>query len=113
MYNCITLTHLVSIVSTWTLCVNYSFLATEKELFSVEKQEEKEEQQKIITSLTLQLRERDEQIEELNQSLKGKYYRIDILTGVTKSKQVRMWSVYISCIFDLTWFSYNCNKIKY
>ena len=71
MYNCITLTHHVSIVSTWTLCVNYSFLATEKELFSVEKQEEKEEQQKIITSLTLQLRNKDKENETLKQNLQG------------------------------------------
>ena len=76
----------------------------EKKLVSVsaERQKEIEKLQEVTTSLTLQLQERDEQIEELNQSLKGKYYRIDILIGVSKSKQVRMWSVYISCIFDLT-----------
>ena len=64
MYNYIILTHLVSLVSTWTLCVNFSFLATEKELFSVKKQREIEEQQKI-TSLTLQLNE------TLKQNLQG------------------------------------------
>ena len=49
-----------------------SFLVTEKEI--VEKQRKIEKQQEITSSLTLQLRERDEQIEELKQSLKGKYY---------------------------------------
>ena len=47
--------------------------ATEKELLSVsaERQRELETLQEIVTSLTLQLRERDQQIEELKQSLKG------------------------------------------
>ena len=50
------------------------FAAFEKELMSVsiEKQREIETLQEIITSLTLQLGERDKQIEELKQSLKGK-----------------------------------------
>ena len=61
----------MSLVNTWTLFVNFSFLATEKELFSVEKQREIEEQQKIITSLTLQLRDKDKENEKLKQSLQG------------------------------------------
>ena len=32
---------------------------------------DKEKLQEVITSLTVQLREKDKQIEELNQSLKG------------------------------------------
>ena len=71
MFNCITLTHHVSLVSNWTLCLNFSFLATEKELLSVEKQKEIDEQQKIITSLTLQLREQDKENETLKQTLQG------------------------------------------
>ena len=39
-----------------------------------ERQKEIEKLQEITTSLTLQLQERDEQIEELKQSLKGNYY---------------------------------------
>ena len=70
MYNCIILTHLVSIVSTWTLFVNFSFLATEKE-FSVEKQIEIEEHQKILTSLTSQLRNKDKENKTLKQNLQG------------------------------------------
>ena len=46
---------------------------------SAERQKEIEKLQEVTTSLRLQLQERDEQIEELNQSLKGKYYRIDII----------------------------------
>ena len=49
-----------------------SFIVTEIE--SVEKQRETEKQQEITSSLTLQLQERNEQIEELKQSLNGKYY---------------------------------------
>ena len=49
-----------------------SFLVIEKE--SVEKQREIEKQQEITSSLMLQLQERDEQIEELKQSLNGNYY---------------------------------------
>ena len=41
---------------------------------SAERQKELETLQEIITSLTLQLRERDQQIEELKQSLKGNWY---------------------------------------
>ena len=55
-------------------CVNGIFIIVfEKELLSVsvERQREIETLQEIITSLTLQLRERDKQIEELKQSLKG------------------------------------------
>ena len=53
--------------------MNFSFLATEKELLSVslEKQREIEEHQKIITSLTLQLREKDEENETLKLNLQG------------------------------------------
>ena len=45
----------------------------EKELLSVssERQREIETLQEAITSLTVQLKERDKQIEELKQSLKG------------------------------------------
>ena len=48
----------------------------EKNILSVsaERQKELETLQEIITSLTLQLRERDQQIEELRQSLKGNWY---------------------------------------
>ena len=41
---------------------------------STERQKELETLHEIITSLTLQLRERDQQIEELKQSLKGNWY---------------------------------------
>ena len=40
---------------------------------SAERQNEIEKLQEVTTSLTLQLQERDKQIEELKQSLKGKY----------------------------------------
>ena len=48
-------------------------IATEKELLSVsaERKRELDILQEIVTSLTLQLRERDKRIEELKQSLKG------------------------------------------
>ena len=59
----------MSLVNTWTLFVNISFLATEEELFSVEKQREIDEQQKI--TLTLQLRDKDKENETLKQSLQG------------------------------------------
>ena len=49
-----------------------SILVSDKE--SVKKQREIEKQQEIITTMMLQLQERDEQIEELKQSLKGNYY---------------------------------------
>ena len=54
----------------------------EKELVSVsaERQKEIEKLQEITTSLSLQPQERDKQIEELNRNLKGKYYRIHIIT---------------------------------
>ena len=41
---------------------------------STERQKEIETLQEIITSLTLQLRERNKQIEEIKQSLKGNLY---------------------------------------
>ena len=41
---------------------------------SAERQNEIEKLQEVTTSLTLQLRERDKQIEELKQSLKGNWY---------------------------------------
>ena len=60
------------LVSTWTLFVNFSFLATEEKLFSEsEKQREIEELQEIITSLTSQLRDKDKQNETLKQCLQG------------------------------------------
>ena len=49
-----------------------SILVSDKE--SAKKQREIEKQQEIITTMMLQLQERDEQIEELKQSLKGNYY---------------------------------------
>ena len=63
----------IYLVSTQILFVNFSFLATEKELLSVsvEKQREIDEHQKIITSLTLQLREKDKENETLKQNLQG------------------------------------------
>lgn len=42
---------------------------------AAERQKEIIELQNVTTSLSLQLRERDEQIKKLNQTLKGKYYR--------------------------------------
>ena len=53
-------------------------LVIEKEFMSMadERQKEIEKLQDITTSLTLQLQERDEQIEELKQSLKGNYYNM-------------------------------------
>ena len=60
------------LVSTWTLFVNFSFLASEEKLFSEsEKQREIEELQEIITSLTSQLRDKDKQNETLKQCLQG------------------------------------------
>ena len=55
--------------------ITYILLVIEKEFVSMaaERQKEIEKLQDITTSLTLQLRERDEQIEELKQSLKGNY----------------------------------------
>ena len=52
------------------------YKAIEKNIQSVsaKRQKELETLQEIITSLTLQLRERDQQIEELKQSLKGNWY---------------------------------------
>ena len=48
-------------------------IATEKELLSAsaERERELDTLQEIVTSLTLQLREKEKQIEELKQSLKG------------------------------------------
>ena len=42
---------------------------------SAERQKELETLQEIVTSLTLQLRERDQQIKELKQNLKGNWYK--------------------------------------
>ena len=55
--------------------INCFLLVIEKEFMSVsaERQKESEKLQEVTRSLTLQLRERDDQIEELKQSLKGKY----------------------------------------
>ena len=56
-------------------------LVNEKELVSVsaERLKEIEKLQEIITSLTLQVQEKDEQIEKLKQSLKGNsYYYIGV-----------------------------------
>ena len=52
----------------------------EKELVSVsaERQKELEKLQEVTTSLTLQLRERDKQIEKLKQSLEGKYINMSM-----------------------------------
>ena len=49
------------------------YKAFEKNILSVsvERQKELETLQEVITSLTLQLRERDKQLEDLKQSLKG------------------------------------------
>ena len=60
------------------ILITWFFLAMEKEFVSMaaERQKEIEKLQDITTSLTLQLRERDQQIEELKQSLKGKYYSV-------------------------------------
>ena len=51
-------------------------IVLEKELLSVfnERQREIETLQEVITSLTVQLKERDKQIEVLKQSLKGNCY---------------------------------------
>ena len=49
-----------------------SYLVIEKE--SVEKQREIEEHQKIITVLTLQLRDKDKENEILKQRLQGNWY---------------------------------------
>ena len=51
-----------------------SFVVTKKE--SIEKQREIEKQQEITTWLMLQLRERDKQIEEIKQRLKGNRYNV-------------------------------------
>ena len=55
------------------LCYCVCFIVIEKELLSVstKRQKEVETLQEIITLLNGQLRERDKQIEELKQSLKG------------------------------------------
>lgn len=52
--------------STWTFFVNFSYFSV-----SVEKQKEIEEHQKIITSLTLQLKGKDKHNETLKQSLQS------------------------------------------
>ena len=57
--------------------ITFSFHLVIKEEFmsvSTERQKEIEKLQEVTTSLTLQLRERDKQIEELKQSLKGNWY---------------------------------------
>ena len=46
---------------------------------AAERQKEIAKLQEINTSLMLQIRERDEQLEESKKSLKGKYYRIGII----------------------------------
>ena len=56
--------------------VQFIYKAIEISLLSesAERQKELDTLQDIITSLTLQLRERDQLIEELKQSLKGNWY---------------------------------------
>ena len=61
------------------LVINFLLIlykAFEKNILSVsaERQKELETLQEITTSLTLQLRERDQQIQNLKQSLKGNWY---------------------------------------
>ena len=72
MYLLVSILHSVSVFN--FLLVSYK--ANEQNILSVttERQKEIETLQKIITSLTLQLRERNKQIEELKQSLKGNWY---------------------------------------
>ena len=72
MYLLVSILHSVSVFN--FLFVSYK--ANEQNILSVsaERQKEIETLQKIITSLTLQLRERNKQIEELKQSLKGNWY---------------------------------------
>ena len=72
VYLLVSILHSVSVFN--FLFVSYK--ANEQNILSVstERQKEIETLQKIITSLTLQLRERNKQIEELKQSLKGNWY---------------------------------------
>ena len=76
--NAIYVSNVVSILHN-ILVINFLLIlykAIEKNILSVstERQKELETLQEIITSLTLQVRERDQQIEELKQSLKGNWY---------------------------------------
>ena len=60
-------------VNSYIVLITCFLLVIEKELLSVsaERQREIEKLQEVTTSMTLQLRERDKQIEELKQNLKG------------------------------------------
>lgn len=67
---------------------NLFLLATRKKLHlaSAETLGENDVLQDIITSLTLQLQERDEQIEKLKQSLRGSYnYSSHCMHGIAMS----------------------------
>ena len=72
MYLLVSILHSVSVFNFFLV----SYKANEQNILSVsaERQKEIETLQKIITSLTLQLRERNKQIEEIKQSLKGNLY---------------------------------------
>ena len=72
MYLLVSILHSVSVFNFHLV----SYKANEQNILSVsaERQKEIETLQKIITSLTLHLRERNKQIEELKQSLKGNWY---------------------------------------
>ena len=67
--------HLIVNIDT-SYFIQLLFKAIETNLLSesAERQKELETLQEIITSLTLQLRERDQLVEELKQSLKGNWY---------------------------------------
>ena len=58
------------------IIITNNYLAIKEELLSVstKRQKELETLHEIITSLTLQLRERNKQFEPLRQSLKGNWY---------------------------------------
>ena len=68
---------IINILSgTYIVICTCFLLVIEKELVSesIERKKEVEELQEIIMSLTLQLRERDKQNEEIMQRLKGNWY---------------------------------------
>ena len=77
--NTIAITNIVHVTYlSIVIVITCFFLVIEKEFVSMaaERQKEIVKLQDITTSLTLQLQERDEQIEELKQSLKGNYYNM-------------------------------------
>ena len=74
--NTIAITNIVCVTDLSILIIINNYLVIKEELLSVsvERQKELETLQEVITSLMLQLRERDKQFEILRQNLKGNWY---------------------------------------